>query len=253
MPPRSRRSTGCTARSRCRSCCRRVRRRAVGRGGRAHPAPARRVLLAADAGALGADLRDLLPLDRGHRRRGRTGRPRARQPRAGQFRQFARLLHPGRADRPRRALRAAARGPLAVRPRARRDPREPAARHVPGLPRRPLQAGGVRPLGGGHRARRCVARIPVLPGLGGGRFGRVLRRVAGDGGHRRHAPASWVRRWARCSSSCSASCFRSGLRTGCCGSASCSSASCCTRPAAWSASGPSCSGAGGRRRRRPPP
>ena len=76
-----------------------------------------------------------------------------------------------RADRPRRALRAAARDALAVRPRAGGDPREPAARDVPGLRRRPLPAGGVRALGGGDRPRRRAARLPQLPRLGGGGVG----------------------------------------------------------------------------------
>ena len=52
-----------------------------------------------------------------------------------QPRQCARLLRRGRADRAWRAVRAAARDALAVRARARGDPRKPAARHVPGLSR----------------------------------------------------------------------------------------------------------------------
>ena len=43
------------------------------------PAPARRVLLAADAGPVRADIRDRLSLDGAHRRRGRAGRHRARR------------------------------------------------------------------------------------------------------------------------------------------------------------------------------
>ena len=46
----------------------------------------------------------------------------------------------------------------------------------------------LRPLGGGDRTRRCAARLPALPRFGRGRLGAVLRRAAGDGGHRRHAP-----------------------------------------------------------------
>ena len=62
-------------------------------------------------------------------------------------------------DRPRRALSAAAAGALAVRPCAGGDPREPAARHVPGLSGRALQARRVRDLGRGDRASpaRCSA------------------------------------------------------------------------------------------------
>ncbi len=74
-----------------------------------HPAPARRLLLAADAGAGGADLHHRVPLDRGDRRRGRPRRADARPHRADRSRRRARLLHRGRADRARRAVRAAAR------------------------------------------------------------------------------------------------------------------------------------------------
>ena len=59
---------------------------------------------------------------------------------------------------------------------------------VPGLSGRALQARGVRPLGGGDRTRRRFARVPELPRLGGRNLGRLLRRAAGDGGDRRHAP-----------------------------------------------------------------
>ena len=49
-----------------------------------HPAAARGLFLAADAGAVGADLHHRLPLDSGHRRRGRPRRAEARQHRAVQ-------------------------------------------------------------------------------------------------------------------------------------------------------------------------
>ena len=67
------------------------------------------------------------------------------------------------ADRAGRAVCAAARGALAVRARADGDPREPAARHVPGLSRRALQAGGVRAFGRGDRPRpaRCSVSRPT--------------------------------------------------------------------------------------------
>ena len=87
-----------------------------------------------------------------------------------------------------RAVRAVARGALAVRARADGDPREPAARHVPGLSGGALQAGGVRPVGGGDRARRRPVGLPDLSRVGGGRLGALLRRTAGHGRDRRHAP-----------------------------------------------------------------
>ena len=60
------------------------------------PAPARRVLLAADAGAVRADLRHRLPLDRAHRRRGRPRRHGARHARPVRPRRPPRLLRPRR-------------------------------------------------------------------------------------------------------------------------------------------------------------
>ncbi len=54
----------------------------VGSRRRHHPAAARRVFLAADAGARGPDLHRRVPLERGDRRRGRPRRPEAR-PRSG--------------------------------------------------------------------------------------------------------------------------------------------------------------------------
>ena len=92
-----------------------------------------------------------------------------------------------RADRARRALRAASAVAIAVRPRAGGDPRKPAARHLPGLSGRTLQARRVRDLGGGDRACRRAARIPDLSRFGGSGLGAVFRRTAGDGGDRRHA------------------------------------------------------------------
>ena len=106
----------------------------------------------------GADLHHRVPLDRGDRRRGRPRRPEARQHRAVQPRQCADLLHRCVAlIGARRAVSAAARGALAVRPRADGDPREPVARHLPGLSGRALQARRLRDLGRGDRASpaRC--------------------------------------------------------------------------------------------------
>ena len=76
---------------------------------------------------------------------------------------------------------------LAVRPCAGGDPREPVARHVPGLSGRALQARRVRDLGRRDRLRRRADRIPELPGFGRSGIGAVLRRIAGDRRDRRHA------------------------------------------------------------------
>ena len=90
------------------------------------------------------------------RRRGRPRRPEARQHRTVQSRQCAQLLHRRLRALPRRALSAAAAGALAVRPCADGDPREPVARHLPGLSGRALQARRLRDLGG--RDRLCRRR-----------------------------------------------------------------------------------------------
>ncbi len=62
------------------------------------------------------------------------------------------------ADRPRRSLCLAARAAFAVRSCGGGDPREPVARHVPGLSGRALQARRLRALGGRHRSGRRAAR-----------------------------------------------------------------------------------------------
>ena len=87
----------------------------------------------------------------------------------------------------RRPLCPVARVALAVRPCGGGDPREPAARHLPGLSGRALQARGFRALGRGDRARRRAAWLPDLSGFGGSGLGAVFRRIAGHGRDRRHA------------------------------------------------------------------
>ena len=109
--------------------------------------PARRLLLAAHAGPVRADLRDLVPLDQPDRRRRRPGRHRARHLRPDRPQQPPELLRVRGAHRLCRAGAAAPHRALALRPRAGGDPREPAARHLPGLRRRALQAAGLRALG----------------------------------------------------------------------------------------------------------
>ena len=52
------------------------------------------------------------------------------------------------------------------------DPREPAAGHVPGLPGRALQARGIRAFRRDHRARPVHCSDSSLSGVGGRRLGR---------------------------------------------------------------------------------
>ncbi len=250
MPRRWRRSTGSPARSCCRSCSRIAFVAALSTVRRLrHPAPARRVLLAADAGARGADLRHRVPLDRGDRRRGRPRRIEARQPRAVEPRQRAGLLRVRRADRIRRALRAAARGALAVRPCARGDPREPAARDLPGLRRRPLPARRCscsRRWSRGWPAR-CSAFQHYLVSAESVSVA-VLRRAAGDGGDRRHAQLARAGARRAVLSSCSASCSPSGPSNWLLWFGLVFVGFVLYSPAAWSASGRSCGAAGARAR-----
>ena len=93
------------------------------------PAPARRLLLAADAGAGRHALRGRLPLDR-RSPAARTASAASRGPMlaGSRFENNAALLRAGRGDRLRRRLRTVALPPLARRARAGRDPRERAAR-----------------------------------------------------------------------------------------------------------------------------
>ena len=85
-------------------------------------------------------------------------------------------------------------------------------------------------------ARRHAVRLQPPLRLGRAALGRVLGRAARHGGDRRHAQLPRARRSARCSTSCSASSCRSGRRTGCSISACCSSASSCSRRPGSSAS-----------------
>jgi hypothetical protein len=87
----------------------------------------------------------------------------------------------------RRRRRALALPPLAARHGARRDPGERAAGALRRLPDRPRQAGRLRRLGGSDRPGRHAARLQQPHDLGRADLGGVLRRIAGDGDHRRHA------------------------------------------------------------------
>ena len=217
-----------------------------------HPAPARRLFLAADAGAVGAGLHHRLPLDRGDRRRGRPRRPEARQHRAVQPRQCAELLHRRLRALPRRALSAAAAGALAVRPCADGDPREPVARHLSGLSGRALQARRLRDLGRGHRLCRRADRIPELPGLRRSGLGAVLRRTARDRRDRRHAQHAGAGDRRAVLHPVPRIVFDLDVELAAVVRPRSSSPSCCTRRAASSASGRRSQNAGGRRRKKPP-
>ena len=150
-------------------------------------APARRLLLAADARVLGADLRDRVSLDGVHRRRERTGRRDARELVRRRPRESLDLLHAGGGVRAGRRVRARALSSLGDRHRARRHPRERAARAVHRLCDQPLQADRLRRVGGADRLRRRAVRVPSSLRVGRPDVGVVLGRVARHGDHRRHA------------------------------------------------------------------
>jgi len=124
----------------------------------------------------------------------------------------------GRPDRVRCAIRPAACGALAFRACAGGDPGEPVARHVPGLPRRALQAGRISSSRRRDGTRRRADGIPALPRLGRGTSvvfsGELLAMVVIGGMHHILVQPS-----AFSSTSCSANCFPSGPPIGCSGSA----------------------------------
>ena len=141
---------------------------------------------------------------------------------------------------------------LGGRPRAGRDPRERAARALHRLSDRPLQAVRLHGLGRHHGARRRALGVQPSLRLGRADLGAVLRRATGDGGHRRHAlvPRAGARRAVlhpvpRIP-------LDLDRRTGCCTSASCSSASSCSRRPGSSASPSACSRRSASARSRPP-
>ena len=150
-------------------------------------APARRLLLAADARVLGADLRDRVSLDGVHRRRERTGRRHARELVRRRPRESLDLLHAGRGVRPGRRVRARALSSLGDRHRAGGHPRKRAARAVHRLRDQPLQADRLRRVGGADRMRRRAVRVPSSLRVGRPDVDRVLGRVARHGPDRRHA------------------------------------------------------------------
>ncbi len=103
------------------------------------------------------------------------------------FEEALALLRAGRLHRHGRDLGALALPSLADRHRAGRDPRERAARPLPRLRHRPLQARRLHHLGGADRPRRHAAAVQQPHDLGRADLRRLFRRVAGDGGDRRHA------------------------------------------------------------------
>ena len=125
---------------------------------------------------------------------------------------------------------------LAGRQRAGRDPRERAARALPRLRHRSLQAARLRRLGHAHGARGHPAAVQQPDDLGRARS-------------RSRSPASCWRwsssaacarssdlRSARCSSCSSATTCRASPRTGCSTSGCCSSRSSSSRRPGWSGS-----------------
>ena len=138
---------------------------------RAHSAPARRLFLAAHAGADRAPVCHRLPLDRAHRRRERTwrrdARDRARRRSRARSRHIIGLVAAiGMAV----CYLALALSPFAGRQRAGGDPRERAARTLHRLSNQPLQADRLRAVGdrGGDRRYAVGLQSPLRLGRAAG-------------------------------------------------------------------------------------
>ena len=203
------------------------------------PAPARRLLLAADAGAGGDALRGRVPLDRRHRRRERPRRHHAADA-ARRSISRSRPTYYVRAS-PRSASRCCIllwrfhRSPVGTR--AGRDPRERAARALPRLSDQPLQARSAFVLSAAITGlagvlllfnNRMTSAEPISVAFSG----ELLAMVVIGGMRSFLGPALGAlffilfREFSR----------HLTPRTGCSGSACCSSASSCSRRPAWSAS-----------------
>ena len=234
---------------RCRPCSASLhRRRDRGRLRLPDPAPPRRLFLAADAGAGGHDLCRRLPLDRGDRRRERPWRHRAADVARLQLRDHATITTPGRGDRlpGRDLLWRFHRSPVGNVLVAIRE-NEQRARFI-GYPtnRYKLVAFTLSATLTGLAGilllfnNRMTSADPISVAFSG--------ESAGHGRDRRHAlvpgPGAGravLRHLPRLSLG------RSTPRTGCSGSACCSSASSCSRPTGWSASPSGCSRRSARR------
>ena len=207
-----------------------------------HPAPPRRLFLAADARALRHAVHHRVPLDRGDRRRKRARRRGAsRRCSASISADPWTYYGAGRGDRPcgRYLLWRFHRSPVGHVLVAIRE-NEQRARFI-GYPtdRYKLFAftisAAITGLAGVLSVfhHRFASAEPISV--------RVLRRAAGDGGDRRHAlvPRAGARRAVL--HSVPRIPLDLDRRTGCCTSACCSSASSCSRRPGWSASPSRCS------------
>ena len=202
-----------------------------------------RLFLAADTGAGRHDLCRRLPLDRGDRRRGRPRRHHAAALFGFDFESLRQLLLVRGGNRIADRLIVLWRFHRSTgRQRAGRHPRERAARAFPRLSDQPLQAASPSSLSAALTGlagmlllfnNRMTSADPISVA--------VLRRIAGDGRDRRHAqlPRAGARRAVlrdlpRLS-------LERHARTGCSGSACCSSPSSCSRRPVSSASASGCS------------
>ncbi len=150
-------------------------------------APSRRLLFAADAGLLGADLCGGISLDRVHRRRERPRRRHSRHLVRRQSREPLGLLRLVATLGLLRRPCAGALSRVTDRQRAARDSRKRAARAIHRLCDAALQADRLCAIGDADRFCRCAVRISPSLRLGRSDVDLVLRRVAGHGHHRRHA------------------------------------------------------------------
>ena len=200
------------------------------------PAPARRVLLAADAGAGGDALFGRVPLDRGHRRRERPRRhhaaaasPACRFDSAAAYYAlvaaigFAAVL----------ALWRFHRSPLGSVLVAIRE-NEQRARFI-GYPTNRYKLIAFVVSADAHRAGRHAAAVQQPHDLGRADLGGRSRASCWRWSSSAACARSSARRSARCSSSSSATPVAHRPRTGCSTSACCSSPSSCSRRPASSA------------------
>ena len=164
-----------------------ARGRGLGAVRRADPEAQGRVFLAADAGACRDDVCHRLPLDGGHRWRGRARRHQTSGVCRRRFRCGHALLHARRQHRLRGGLRAVALSPLARRLGAGRHPRKRAARTLHRLCDGSLQAGGLHHVCHHHGAGWHAPAVQQPHDLCRADFGGVLRRTSGHGRDRRHA------------------------------------------------------------------
>ena len=206
------------------------------------PAPARRLLLAADAGAGRAcSIRSPSagPRSPAARTASAASRGRCRRHRSWRYLRAYYALVAAIGFVVVYVLWRFHRSPVGTR--AGRDPRERAARPLHRLSGQPLQAARLRGLGDHHRARRHAAAVQQPDDLGRPDLGRLLGRAPGDGRHRRHAHLSSAPRSGRSSSSSSATTCPAHRELAALLRPACSSASSCSRQRGWSGLASGCS------------